>query len=710
MAGAPLSLLWPTAPATLPDASSRLTCARIHPWLAREDWQDFLCSLSLRKNSRELQPDATRQTTLRLHNFRGSRAEARSAWSFALGFKKPLPERSENPGSWAEVALGRLRFRATVDLKDVDQGPGCASRALHLGVAVCGSRLWAGLTLAMLQNQALPGAVQTGRLWVELFGHGFRPSPLRRMLDLPGFSNLFLLSMVNSADAWTLAQARHPAASAMGSFISPSESHPRSLTLPWAFGGDEAFEVLDGQLLRTLLGGQVVELVAVHVTASTAGLVRRMVELSLHIVSQATVLCFLDEKPALEMDAMGFEVVPAPSLLPDAAGCYRISGLQRKSLAFPGVREDSIFRFGKHLQGSIPVASLSGGHLGVSAPRIWLEVGCNNWEMLLESLPEDGSVFLLTLEPLVDKFAFLRALRRPHHLVLPFAVAPKVMGHFSAIRSQNYSDFRGRPGARFQESGASSLLSYASGFRDHQWDGAEAQYANFREYLVPTVSLEWIVGALLGDREVEFLKIDAQGLDFGVFASLGEFTDRVRRVQMELHEHIRHDGETPCSEVVQAMALKHGFVAVKGACATFDPKVHDETDIVFAKAQKRKLVLHMAEGVAYLHGQRPPFVHRDLKSANVVLDEELNARLCDFGITEPMERTHISRRAAEAGSPRYMAPELFDGRAKLTEKLDIWALGCLIIEVLTSRTPHEECNNIQQVATKLLVRLEPPFQ
>lgn len=132
--------------------------------------------------------------------------------------------------------------------------------------------------------------------------------------------------------------------------------------------------------------------------------------------------------------------------------------------------------------------------------------------------------------------------------------------------------------------------------------------------------------------------------------------------------------------------------------------------VALGEAQKRKLVLHMAEGVAYLHGQRPPFVHRDLKSANVVLDEELNARLCDFGITEPMERTHISRRAAEAGSPRYMAPELFDGRAKLTEKLDIWALGCLIIEVLTSRTPHEECNNIQQVATKLLVRLEPPFQ
>eukprot|EP00439_Symbiodinium_sp_Y106_P039155 s3176_g4.t1 len=579
MAGSPLSLRWPTAPAALPDASSRLACVRVHPSLAREEWQNFLCSLSLRKKNRELQEEARRQTTLRLHNLSGSRAEARKAWSFALGFGKPRPERSENPGSWAEVALGRLRFRATVDLNDVDQGPGCASQALHLGVAVCGTHLWAGLTLAMLQNQALPSAVQAGRRWVELFGHGFRATTLRRMLDLPGFSNLFLLSMVNSADAWTVAQALHPAASAMGSFIAPSESHPHSTTLPWAFADSD--EVLDGQLLRMLLGGQVVELVAVHVAASTAGHVRRMVELSLHIVSQATVLCFLEEKPPLDMAAMGFEMVPAPSLLPDAFGCYRISGLQRKPLAFPGVRKDSIFRFGEHLQGSVPVASLFGGQLRVPAPRIWLEVGCNNWEMLLESLPEDGSVFLLTLEPLVDKFAFLRALRRPHHLVLPFAVAPKVMGHFSSIRSQNYSDFRGRPGARFQESGASSLLSYASGFRDHQWEGAEAQYANFREYMVPTVSLEWVVGALLGDREVEFLKIDAQGLDFGVFSSLGDFADRVRRVQMELHQHIRHDGETPCSEVVKAMTLKHGFVPVKGACATFDPNVHDETDIVF---------------------------------------------------------------------------------------------------------------------------------
>jgi len=129
-----------------------------------------------------------------------------------------------------------------------------------------------------------------------------------------------------------------------------------------------------------------------------------------------------------------------------------------------------------------------------------------------------------------------------------------------------------------------------------------------------------------------------------------------------------------------------------------------------SEARRRILAVQVAEGVAFLHGRRPPLVHRDLKSANVVLDADMNAKLCDFGLTESMEKTHLSRRDSEGGSPRYMAPEVFDARCKLTEKLDVWALGCLVVEVITSRVPHEDCTTIQQVAAKLLVRQEKPFE
>lgn len=131
--------------------------------------------------------------------------------------------------------------------------------------------------------------------------------------------------------------------------------------------------------------------------------------------------------------------------------------------------------------------------------------------------------------------------------------------------------------------------------------------------------------------------------------------------------------------------------------------------VPLAEARRRIMAMQIVEGVAFLHGLQPPRVHRDLKSANVVLDGDWNAQLCDFGLTESMDKTHISRREAEGGSPRYMAPEVFDPRNKLTEKLDVWALGCLIIEVAVGRVPHDDCSTIQQVAAKLLVKLQGPF-
>jgi len=125
--------------------------------------------------------------------------------------------------------------------------------------------------------------------------------------------------------------------------------------------------------------------------------------------------------------------------------------------------------------------------------------------------------------------------------------------------------------------------------------------------------------------------------------------------------------------------------------------------------QRLDMALQVSEGVAFLHGQSPPFVHRDLKSLNVVLDLQLNCKLCDFGLTQSMEKTHISRKENEGGSPRYMAPELFDSRGKITEKVDVWALGCLAVEIVTSRNPHEECSSIQQVMNKVLLQKKQPF-
>lgn len=125
--------------------------------------------------------------------------------------------------------------------------------------------------------------------------------------------------------------------------------------------------------------------------------------------------------------------------------------------------------------------------------------------------------------------------------------------------------------------------------------------------------------------------------------------------------------------------------------------------------QRFGMAVQVSEGVNFLHSLSPPFVHRDLKSLNVVLDMALNCKLCDFGLTQTMDNTHISRKDNEGGSPRYMAPELFDSKGRITEKVDVWALGCLAVEIFTGRVPHEECNTIQQVMIKTLVNKQLPF-
>lgn len=113
--------------------------------------------------------------------------------------------------------------------------------------------------------------------------------------------------------------------------------------------------------------------------------------------------------------------------------------------------------------------------------------------------------------------------------------------------------------------------------------------------------------------------------------------------------------------------------------------------------QRLKIALDSAYGLEYLHKScSPPLIHRDVKTQNILLTANLEAKISDFGLTRAFSsetRTHTTTQPA--GTPGYLDPEYY-ATSHLSEKSDVYSFGVVLLALITAQPAIIPINNTER--------------
>jgi serine/threonine-protein kinase len=112
-----------------------------------------------------------------------------------------------------------------------------------------------------------------------------------------------------------------------------------------------------------------------------------------------------------------------------------------------------------------------------------------------------------------------------------------------------------------------------------------------------------------------------------------------------------------------------------------------EREGVFDWPEVVKIGIQVSEALHYAHSHG--VIHRDLKPSNLMITSDGTIKLTDFGIAKDLDATALTATGRTLGTAAYMAPEQIRGTPAVSHKTDLYALGCVLFQLLTGRLPFE---------------------
>ncbi|WOK91461.1 Receptor-like protein kinase [Canna indica] len=185
-------------------------------------------------------------------------------------------------------------------------------------------------------------------------------------------------------------------------------------------------------------------------------------------------------------------------------------------------------------------------------------------------------------------------------------------------------------------------------------------------------------GYLEDDTQVA-VKMRSQSSSQGTKEFLAEVQHLLRIHHKKLVSMVGYCMEREC------MALVYEYMSQ----GTLQDHLRGKTKIgPLSWGQRLQIAIEAAEGLEYLHKAcKPPLIHRDVKTSNILLNEKLEAKIADFGLSRAFHNdvySHVS--TAVVGTLGYVDPEYYS-TYQISEKSDVYSFGVVLLELITAKPP-----------------------